>query len=251
MFAVRADAQAPTDEAEGAPAEQAAAAEEAPPAAEQAPPAAEEAPPTFDIWEYRVLGNSRLSARQIEGTVYPFLGPAQTLDVVEEARRALEDTYREAGYFTVLVTIPQQEIDPVSGVVRLQVTEGEVDRLHVTGARYFSQRRIAEQLPTLAPGEVPTESGFREDLTLLAARAPDRKLQPVAKAGRYPGTVEFEVAVEDQSPFHFSAEVNDRFTIGTSRPRLSLNASYDNLFQREHSIGASFQTTPLEDEIQA
>jgi hemolysin activation/secretion protein len=213
--------------------------------------AGQPAPIPFDVFEYRVLGNTLLESRDIERLVYPFLGPNRIDADLESARAALEQAYRDAGYFTVLVTLPAQEIDPDAGIVRLQVTEGSVDRLHVTGGRYFSNRRIAKMLPSLQPGEIPSSQDFREDLQRVGARSPDRTLQPVAEAGRQPGTVDFEVQVEDRVPLHLSVEVNDRFTIGTSRPRLSFNASYDNLFQREHSVGVSYQVTPLEDEISA
>jgi hypothetical protein len=42
----------------------------------------------FDVWEFRVLGNTTLSDREIESAVYPFLGAAKTLATVEEAHGA-------------------------------------------------------------------------------------------------------------------------------------------------------------------
>jgi hemolysin activation/secretion protein len=198
-----------------------------------------------------VLGNTLLDAKTIERTVYPHLGPNREYADVEAARAALEQAYREAGYFTVLVTTPEQEVDPDAGIVRLQVTEGSVDRLHVTGGRYFSNRRIRKLLPSLQPGEIPTSEAFRRDLQRASARSPDRSLQPVADSGRRPGTVDFEVRVDDRIPLHFAVETNDQFTLGTTRPRLLVSGSYDNLFQREHSLGFSYQTTPLEDEVSA
>jgi hypothetical protein len=38
---------------------------------------------TFDIWEYRVDGNSVLDNRAVEETLYPFLGPQLDLNTVE------------------------------------------------------------------------------------------------------------------------------------------------------------------------
>ena len=117
------------------------------------PPPAPAAPMTFDIWEYRVAGNTRLKTTRVERTVYPFLGPKRGLDAVEQARAALEKAYRTAGYPTVFVDIPEQNI--TGGVVTLQVTEGRVDRLRITGAKYHSPRQIREEVPSLAQGEVP------------------------------------------------------------------------------------------------
>src|SRR4051812_30637357 len=68
-------------------------------------PAAPAEKPTFDVLEYRVLGNSVLSARDVETAVYEYLGPGKTLDDVELARQSLENAYRAAGRGTVFVDI--------------------------------------------------------------------------------------------------------------------------------------------------
>ena len=51
---------------------------------------AAQAKPQFDVWEYQIQGNSRLDAIDIERAVYAHLGPAKTIDDVEQARAALE-----------------------------------------------------------------------------------------------------------------------------------------------------------------
>src|SRR6185369_16121175 len=96
------------------------------------------APPRFDVLEYRVLGNSVLPPMEIERRLYPLLGTGKVLADVEEARVALENLYRAAGYGTVFVDIPEQ--DTAEGIIRLKVTEGRLERTTVDGARFFSGR---------------------------------------------------------------------------------------------------------------
>ncbi len=83
----------------------------------------------FDVFEYRVEGNTVLSAEAIERAVYPMLGEGRTADDVEAARAALEKAYRDAGYGTVSVDTPEQSV--ASGVINLQVVQGTVSRLRV------------------------------------------------------------------------------------------------------------------------
>ena len=109
--------------------------------------------PRFDVFEYRVEGNTVLDNRTIERVIYGQLGPGKTIDDVNAARTALEQAYREAGYPTVFVDVPEQEVD--QGMVRLAVTEGRVSRLKISGSRYFSNGWIRDQLPEAAPGTVP------------------------------------------------------------------------------------------------
>jgi hemolysin activation/secretion protein len=211
-------------------------------AADASAPAAEQS--AFDVLEYRVLGNSTLPAVEVERAVYPFLGPGKTFGDVESARQNLETAYRAAGYATVFVDIPEQQVD--EGIVRLRVTEGRVDRVRVTGAQYFSNKSIRAAVPGLARGDVPKLAEVQEQLSALNAGSRDRAIVPVLKAGRTPGSVDVELQVEDKLPLHASLELNDRYTADTSRLRLTASFSYDNLFQRQHSLSFQYQTAPEE-----
>ncbi len=63
---------------------------------------------TFDILEFRVQGATLLPAVNIELVLYPFMGTQKTLQDVEKARLALEQAYKDAGYPTGIVSIPEQ-----------------------------------------------------------------------------------------------------------------------------------------------
>jgi hemolysin activation/secretion protein len=214
-------------------------------AEENAEPSRENPPSqnaAFDVWEYRVLGNSVLDNKTIEDTLYPFLGLGLTIDTVEGARKALEKAFHGAGYKTVLVEIPEQEVN--EGIVRLQVVEGKVAKLAVTGSQYFSLGHIRSQVPSLAEGQVPNMPKLQKELTALNAETPDRKVTPVLRAGNTPGTLEVDLQVDDQLPLHGSVEVNGRNNANTSRSRVIASLRYDNLWQRFHSASLQFQTTP-------
>lgn len=210
----------------------------------QTPPAAADTTPQehFDIAEFRVLGNSLLPNRDIERAVYPFLGPNRDLGVVKQAADALEKAYKDAGYGTIFVDIPEQSVD--AGIVRLRVTEGRLDRVRVKNERYVSGRQIREALPALVSGETPNLPAFQKELTELNSRSPDVMVTPVLKAGPEPGTVDLDLNVQDKLPFHASIEANDRYSPDTVHDRVALSASYDNLWQLNHSISVQYQTAP-------
>jgi len=210
---------------------------------------AQQQEPRFDVWEFQVSGNTVLDAREIERTVYRFLGPQRTVRDVEQARQALETLYRDAGYGTVVVNIPEQDVE--EGMVRLDVLEGAVDRLVVTGAQWFSPERIRQAVPSLAEGNVPLLPEVQQELAALNAASADRAVAPVLRPGRFPGTVEVELNVDDQLPLHGFIEFNDRYTRDTSRTRISAGLNYDNLWQRQHSASIGYQTAPQErDEVE-
>ncbi len=198
--------------------------------------------PRFDVWELRVTGNSLLDVRDVERTLYRFLGVGKTVDDVEAARQALARVYSEAGYGTVLVTIPEQEV--LSGVVYLQVVEGRVEQSVISGAKYHSPQRIREQVPALADNAVLHLPSLQTQLAALNAMSGDRAVTPVLRPGRTPGTVEVELKVDDALPLHGNVELNDRYSLNTSRLRLEAQLSYGNLWQRQHSVSLQYQTSP-------
>ena len=193
------------------------------------------------IQEYRVEGSHLLKQAEIGETVYPFLGPGRTTEDVEQARAALEKVYKDKGYQTVTVQIPQQ--DGRGGIIVLQVTEAKVGRLRVHGSRYFSLAEIKRRAPSLAEGQVPNFNGITRDIVALN-QWPDRRITPTLKPGVEPGTVDIDLNVKDSLPLHGSVEINNRYSPDTTQLRVNGSVSYNNLWQLGHTAGLSFQVSP-------
>lgn len=211
------------------------------PAATATPAAAAPAEPRFDILEYELEGNTRLSQLEVERLLLPHMGEGRTLATVEAARAALERAYQAGGWLSVLVDIPEQRV--ADGLVKLRVTEGAVDRVRITGALWFDQDRILRRLPAVQPGQVPDFNALQAQLAELN-RNPDRQVQPVLRPGLLPGTVEVEFKVRDSLPVSGSVELHNRHAEHSEPLRLSATLRHDNLFQLEHSLSLSLATAP-------
>ena len=196
---------------------------------------------TFDLLEFAVEGNSVLAAIEIERAVYPSLGPGKTAADVEKARAALEAAYQQSGYLSVSVVVPEQSV--ADGIIRLQVIEGQVERLKVSGNKYTSRTDLRAEVPELAPGSVPHFPTMQAELA-QAGRSPDRRVTPLLRPGVRPGTMEVEIAVEDELPLHGNIELNNRQSPDTSPLRLEAGIRYANLFQKQHSAGLNYVVAP-------
>jgi len=196
----------------------------------------------FDVHEYRVLGNTVLSNRQIEGVLYPRLGDGKSLTDVEAARTALETAYHDLGFATVFVDIPPQEVK--DGIVRLRVTEGRLRVRTITGARYFSEGKILEALPSTQPGSVPNVGELQKQLNAINTQTPDRSVVPVLKAGPDPGTMDLALKVDDHLPLHGGVELNNAYTPDTESLRAIFSLSYNDLFGELDSLAAQYTMTP-------
>jgi hemolysin activation/secretion protein len=195
----------------------------------------------FEITGFKVEGNTILPEEKIREALSSFTGPEKGSADVEAARDALEKTYHESGYISVLVNIPPQRVE--DGTVRLDVIEGRIGTVRVTGNRYFTMEKIRRDLPGLAAGEILYLPRVQQELTVLN-RNQDLKVAPVLMPGREPGTVDVELKVKDRLPLHGSVELNNRAIHDTTELRLNAMIRYDNLWQREHSISFQYQTSP-------
>lgn len=194
--------------------------------------------PTFEIDRYQVEKNTVLPMEKVSEIVSAYTGLKQRFADVEKARLALERAYHQAGYPTVLVTVPEQTIE--GGVVRLEVIESTLGQVEIVGNRYFMHRYILNRLPSLRPAALLYEPAVTEELNRINAN-PDLEVTPVLSVGEIPGTVDLKLQVDDRLPLHGALEWNNRGTPNTPRHRLSATLQYSNLFDRDH-IG-TFQTT--------
>lgn len=198
----------------------------------------------FDVHEYRVLGNTVLSNRDIETVLYPLLGDHKTIADVETARAALEKAYHDRGFGTVFVDIPEQEI--ADQIVRLKVTEGRLNEVRIAGARYYSERKILAAVPAAAAGAVPNLPALQQQLSAVGVKTADRTVVPILKAGPVPGTVDLSLKVDDHLPLHGSIEFDNQNTPSTKPLRATVSLSYNNLFQDFDSLSAQYQVAPQE-----
>lgn len=199
----------------------------------------------FDIDEFEVQGADALPQIELEEAVYPFLGPNRTPDDVEKARAALEKAYQAKGLQTVSVSVPPQNVE--RRVVVLKVAEAKIGRLRVKGSRYFDQEKIKDRAKSLKEGELPDFDDVTKDVVALN-QWPNRRVTPALRAGVKPGTVDVDLNVEDELPFHASVELNNRRTANTEPLRLQGSARYENLWQLGHSLTLNASVAPQKPE---
>lgn len=220
-------------------------AQEADAPAQEASELADEQELLFDIMEFEVAGNTVLEPVRIQTVLSPFTGLDKRIPDVESARVELERAYRDAGFATVVVEVPPQDVR--AGIVTLSVVEGRIDQVRVIGADYVLPSEIKNSLPGIRPGVVPNVPALQAQLANSNSRA-TRTVTPEFRAGVIPGTVDIDLVVEDRPPFSASFEVNDQYNRSTERWRTSASISYNNLWQRGHSANLFYQTAPQDPE---
>lgn len=198
------------------------------------------AEPVFDVYEYVIEGNTLLSAALVERTVTPFMGPERRFADVEGARAALEKAYQDAGYLSVVVSLPNQEVN--TGEVRLDVVEAPLEKVTVTGAQYHLPSRIQAAVPALRKGEVPHFPSVQQQLA--DAQTAQLQVTPLVNAAQDGQSIDVDLKVQDQPPYFGSVQYSNAQSYNTTRGRTVVSAGINNLFQRGHTVGLSWQYAP-------
>lgn len=207
----------------------------------QAQPDTAAAEPVFDVYEYLVEGNTLLPAQAVQDALMPFMGPERKFSDLEQARAGLEKAYQDAGYLSVVVSLPNQRVD--KGEVRLEVTEAPLRKLTVSGAQYNLPSKIENSLPSLRLGEVPHFPQMQDEI--VALQSGNRQVTPLINASDDGKGIEVELKVEDKLPVSASVEFNNSQSYNTSRGRMAATVTASNLFQRDHTFGVSWQYAPF------
>ena len=106
--------------------------------------------PRFAVNRYLILGNTVLPPETISRSLTNIDGNFGTNVSFEGIRTTVVElvaAYRSRGYGTVNVGLPRQTI--TNATVKLQVAEGRLADIIVTGNRYYSSNNVMRALPSL------------------------------------------------------------------------------------------------------
>jgi hemolysin activation/secretion protein len=207
--------------------------------------AAGKAPLTFKVDRYEVRGNTLLSSNIISRVLAPYTGDAVTISEVTNAMAKLQLEYYQRGYVTVKVTAPPQQV--TNKAVIFQATEGRLAAVKIVHNHYYSSNNIIAALPyvqTLESGErILNAKVFQTELD-RANSNPDRQISPEVRPGLDPGTTALILDVKDRLPLHGRVEWDNYSPPGTPELRVNANASYENLWQLDHTLGVQYGFSP-------
>lgn len=200
--------------------------------------------PRFTVNKYLIAGNSLLPPQAIGMVVSNVPGAYGTnvsFNEILGVRGQLQAAYRERGYVTVSVGLPPQRL--TNATVKVQVIEGRLNSILVKGNHYFSSNNVMRALPGLYEGMILNALTFQAELNRANANQ-DRQIYPVLEPGPDPGTSDLTLQVKDRLPLHGKIEFNNQSSPGTPDFRLNGSATYNNLWDLEHSVGVQYSCTP-------
>ena len=205
-------------------------------------PAAGTNGPTFEVRGYEITGNTTLPLEVLNKIFAEYTGQ-MGFEEIRQALAELKLAYHGRGFVTVDVGLPRQTL--TNGIVKVQVTEGKIAEINISGNRWSSTNNILRALPSLHTNVLLNNLVFQPELNRANLNR-DRQIYPVIGPGPDPGTTALTLKVKDRLPLHGRFELNNFSTPNTPELRMTLAAQYNNLWQHDHQVGLQYTFTPEE-----
>jgi hemolysin activation/secretion protein len=219
----------------------------APPPPPPPPPAAEPPPyvppPRFDIVRFEMVGSSLLTAAQMDQLVAPYIGKNKDFSDIQRALETLEQAYRDLGYGVVQIVLPEQDI--TRGVVQLRIIQPKVGRVVIEGNTRFDNDNIRNSLPTVKEGQTPNSREIARNLQITAEH-PVKQTNVLLRSGASEDQVDVTVKVTDDKPWRVFFTLDNTGTGDTGYFRSGVGYQHTNLFNRDHTLTASYITSPTQ-----
>ena len=196
----------------------------------------------FSIQAYEITGDTLLTIQALTDVLGKNTGTNMTSTNIFRAASDLQMEYRNRGYPTVRVFVPEQQIT-TNGIVKLRVFEGRIAEIDVTHNRYFSSNNVMRSLPSLHTNLILVGPVFQSELDRANANQ-DRQILPQIEPGPVEGTSHLTLEVKDRLPLHGRIELNNQNSPGTPDLRVNTSVVYQNLWQLEHAVGLQYSFAP-------
>jgi hemolysin activation/secretion protein len=197
------------------------------------------------IDQFVVTGNTLLPAGRLDAVLARFKGE-RTLTELQNAALAVQALYRDAGYGGVVAYLPPQSGAP--GTATINVLEGRVSRVFITGNSQFSEANIRRAVPSLREGETPRVRRIDSQIQ-LANESPARQISLALEPGAQQGDVEARVTVSELPASRWSLALDNTGNASTGRLRASIGYQNATMWDRDHQLSVQVQLAP--DELDA
>lgn len=195
---------------------------------------------------FRILGNTVLDPAELKQAVEPYTGGVVSGEELQRLRQQLTQLYVKAGYINSGVILPDQTVR--DGVVTLQVIEGTLSRVEVTGLQRLKPAYVQDRLAL--DNDQPLQLGkLEERLQLLDEDRLIERLQGQLTPGERLGEGVLTMAVEESRPYLLGIGVDNHRapSIGSIQGRLY--AAHWNLTGRGDALDAELSWTEGLDDV--
>ena len=208
------------------------------------PPSSEQAPLSSQLKvyvnSYRIEGSTVFPAEELQRVWAPYAGRVVSSDELQQLRYELTLLYINNGYINSGVIIPDQQV--VDGIIRLQVIEGELTRIDVSGQQRLYSEYISDRID-LGDGKPLNINSLRQNLQLLQQNPLIKRINSRLEPGERPGESVLSVEVEEDVPYRLGLTVDNHRSPSIGSIRGEIDAAHLNLSGHGDSLALRYGIT--------
>ncbi|MGP1373601.1 MAG: ShlB/FhaC/HecB family hemolysin secretion/activation protein [Almyronema sp.] len=210
----------------------------------QPPAASEDSLPTDTatvvINRFEVAGSTVFSEAELAAVTAPYTGRPVTFAEILQARSAVTQLYVEKGYVTSGAIFPPQPLR--DGVATIQVIEGRLETIEVSGTRRLQPAYISSRLGVGASPPLNINR-LLEQLQLLQLDPLIENISADLQAGTQPGTNLLVVSVTEADSFGvtYTLDNNRSPSVGSVRHQIAVTEA--NLLGFGDGLSLGYSTT--------
>jgi hemolysin activation/secretion protein len=218
-----------------------------PPEPELQTPSTQESPevtsPSGDsifIKKIEVLGNTVLED-EIAKLIQSYENRSVTFEELLELRSAIIQLYIKNGYITSGAFLPNNQ-DLNSGIVQIQVVEGEIKQIEIGGLNRLRQGYVRSRLEQ-ATSTPLNRQRLEEALQLLQLDPLIERVNAELVAGSNPGSNILRVSLKEAPAFHAAIGVDNNQSPSIGSVQSSIEVSHDNVLGFGDRLAAQYGRT--------
>ncbi|HBL14855.1 MAG TPA: hemolysin activation/secretion protein [Cyanobacteria bacterium UBA11162] len=189
-------------------------------------PSPEQIPGTIIVKQFQVIGSTVFTSEELAPILEPFTQRPISFAQLLEAQDAITQFYQDRGYLNSGAFIPPQTLQ--NGVVTIEVIEGEVEAIEVTGTRRLKPSYIRSRL-ALATQAPLNQERLLTALQLLQLDPLIENLSAELAAGSRPGLSQLEIKVQEADAFSSQLTLDNQRSPSVGSIRRQLQLTHGNL----------------------
>ena len=202
----------------------------------------------FTVKQFEVIGSTVFSPEKLNQVLAEFINKPITFAQLLEARSKITELYTNAGYVTSGAYIPEQTL--TTGVVQIQIIEGKLEDIQITGTKRLNPNYIRSRI-ALGAATPLNQKRLLESLQLLQLNPLIQNLSAELSAGSRTGANLLAIKVTEADTFNVQTVLDNGRSpsIGSFRRQLQINEA--NLLGFGDSISLAYSNTDGSNTIDA
>jgi len=174
------------------------------------------------VKKFEVLGSSVFSDRELEAITTPYLNHQISIVELLQIRTKITELYIDRGYITSGAYLPEQDLQ--KGIVKIQIVEGGLAEIKVTGLTRLNEDYIKSRL-AIATGKPLNRNRLLEALQLLQINPLIENISANLSPSLQAGLNDLEVKVTEAPTFSLPITFDNSRTpsVGSERRQIQLN----------------------------